>query len=188
MIGIDFKLFELVNQFAGTYSSLDQFIVLFTTYGPLMFGVVLLVLWFMNRGNRFKNRELVLFILIVLMMTLGINKMIELSYFRERPFVAHSVNLLINKSVDSPSFPSNHSAGSFAFAFVMLWKWRKVGIIFLVIAVFMALSRLYVGVHYPLDITVGACIALIVTIFAMRTEHIYKKYVHSLIHKVSKEL
>lgn len=57
------------------------------------------------------------------------------------------------------SFASSHASNSFAFAgmmFLVLWKEFRVSTIILMIwAVVVAYSRIYVGVHYPLDIVVG---------------------------------
>lgn len=78
---------------------------------------------------------------------------------RPRPFV---VNELIEPLVGgvSPyrSFPSGHSGGSFAAMFA-LHKWvpKKIGVPALFLASLVAVSRLYVGVHYPTDI-IGGCI------------------------------
>jgi undecaprenyl-diphosphatase len=160
---LDYKLFEMMNQFAGKNAILDQFVLLFSKYGPILFGIVFVWLWFSKSGNKMENRKLVLFALTIAVLTLGIDKIIEMSYFRPRPFVSHTVTLLVEKSTMDPSFPSNHAAGSFALAFALFWKHRKAGSVLLIMAVFMALSRLYIGVHYPLDVLVGAFIALAVT-------------------------
>ena len=58
------------------------------------------------------------------------------------------------------SFPSGHSASSFASAvaiYLGLTKdlKKKIGIALIVLATLISFSRLYVGVHYPLDVFVG---------------------------------
>lgn len=87
---------------------------------------------------------------------------------RPRPFV---VNELIKPLVGgvSPyrSFPSGHSGGSFAAMFA-LYKWvpKKIGIPALFLASLVAVSRLYVGVHYPTDIIGGCIIGYICSVLA----------------------
>ena len=87
---------------------------------------------------------------------------------RPRPFV---VNELIEPLVGgvSPyrSFPSGHSGGSFAAMFA-LYRWvpKKIGIPALFLASLVALSRLYVGVHYPTDIIGGFLIGFVCSILA----------------------
>lgn len=182
MNAIDFKLFELVNQFAGKSELLDQMVLLFTKYGPILFGLPFVWLWFTRKGDTKKNRQLVLFAFTIVAFTLGMNKLIEMTLFRERPFVNHAVTTLIDKTNDDPSFPSNHAAGAFAFAIALIWKKRKVGIIFLVLAFFMALSRIFVGVHYPFDVTMGALIALVVALLVISQRRLFEKPFNWIIH------
>ena len=60
------------------------------------------------------------------------------------------------------SFPSGHATASFASAGVYLRTLpRKYGTASLTLAVLIALSRLYVGVHYPTDVLAGICIGLL---------------------------
>ena len=67
------------------------------------------------------------------------------------------LKLLTKKATDF-SFPSGHSASAFAAAAAICktqkgskWRW-----IVLIGAVCMALSRLYIGIHYPSDVICGA--------------------------------
>lgn len=81
---------------------------------------------------------------------------------RIRPYeVLENLELLIPEQKDF-SFPSGHTSASFAAAVAYLRmlsrKWSAAAI---VLAVLIALSRLYVGVHYPLDVFAGAVIGSI---------------------------
>lgn len=174
-MNIDYQLFKLVNQFAGQSDLFDQLVIYFSKFGPILFVAVFIGLWFKQTGNQYENRKLVLFALMIAAITIVFNKVIELSVFRERPFVNYDVNLLSDKSADDPSFPSNHAGGAFALAIAMFWKHRKAGAVFLVFALLMALSRLYIGVHFPLDVTVGALIALIVALIVIRQQRLFEK-------------
>jgi undecaprenyl-diphosphatase len=55
-----------------------------------------------------------------------------------------------------PSFPSGHAAGSFAFACFAIQFHRPIGIVALVLAPLISLSRVALGVHYPADVVLGA--------------------------------
>jgi len=54
------------------------------------------------------------------------------------------------------SFPSGHAQHSFAWLVSLALLHRRGAAGFLGLAVLVALSRVYLGVHYPLDVTVGA--------------------------------
>ena len=65
------------------------------------------------------------------------------------------INLLVKKG-GKWSFPSNHAANSFAFATVLSYFYERKKLFLFVSASVIAYSRVYVGVHYPLDILFGA--------------------------------
>ncbi len=75
---------------------------------------------------------------------------------RTRPYeVIDGLQLLVGKAVDL-SFPSGHSASSFAAAAVIAKMLpKRYGIAALILAGMIALSRLYVGIHYPTDVLFG---------------------------------
>lgn len=76
---------------------------------------------------------------------------------RERPCSAlENVHLLVGCG-KSFSMPSNHAANAFAFAtpFLVMTK-SRIKYLFLLIAALVSFSRIYVGVHYPADVIVGA--------------------------------
>jgi len=89
---------------------------------------------------------------------------------RPRPFVVNEdIVTLIAKPSAYRSFPSGHSGGSFAAMFALAkWTPKKVGIPAIILAALVALSRLYVGVHYPTDIIAGCIVGWICSVLAHR--------------------
>lgn len=75
---------------------------------------------------------------------------------RIRPYeVVDGLQRMIEKPGDL-SFPSGHTGSSFAAAVVLLLLCpKKVGIPAMILALLIAVSRLYVGVHYPTDVLAG---------------------------------
>ena len=87
---------------------------------------------------------------------------------RTRPYeVVDGLKLLIEKQSDY-SFPSGHTGSSFASA-IVLWKElpRKYGVMALIVAVLIAYSRLYVGVHYPSDVLAGVVIGTVLALVSV---------------------
>lgn len=82
---------------------------------------------------------------------------------RTRPWLIVEGLLFLVEVGDPNSFPSGHTCAAFAAAGVWLRtlprRWMKVTGI--VMAVFMGLSRLYVGVHFPSDVLAGALVGLL---------------------------
>ena len=70
--------------------------------------------------------------------------------------------LLVSKG-GKYSFPSNHAANSFVFATVISYFYEKNKTFLYILASAIAFSRVYVGVHYPLDIIFGSIIGYIIS-------------------------
>lgn len=158
---MDLQLFYRINQFAGESRMLDLGMTLLSEHGAALFVLVLAGVWISQGKDDDNSHHAVPLALLVVFMALCFNQLVDLFYFRPRPFVLNHVTLLIEKSAHSNSFPSNHSAGAFAIALVFLWQRRTLGLALLGLAAMLAFSRIFVGVHYPLDILAGAFSALL---------------------------
>lgn len=87
------------------------------------------------------------------------NLFLKVVIARTRPFVVNDAIEVITKLPGDFSFPSGHSGACFAVASVMCMLMpKKYGIPAIIIATLIALSRLYVGVHYPTDVLGGILI------------------------------
>lgn len=81
---------------------------------------------------------------------------------RVRPYdVNTAIAILIKKPLDF-SFPSGHTAASFAaMTALFLAKMKKAWIAALILAVLIAFSRLYFYVHYPTDVLGGIVVGIL---------------------------
>lgn len=158
---MDIFLFRLINNLANRFSVLDALGV-FASSGLIWLMMLALLVVFALRGRVREQRHELATVAIVFIATVGAyvtNVLISLIHFRPRPFVTLAdVHLLIAKSAEEKSFPSDHATLAFVIGASVFFAHRKLGIVFLIAAICVAVGRVFVGVHYPSDILAGAII------------------------------
>ncbi len=119
--------------------------------------IVIILALFLSKENKKTGILVVLALLIAVILGEGLLKNL---FQRPRPFVefSHLKSLLPNYS--GYSFPSGHTASSFAAAFVLMNAFKKYKYVFLSIALIMGFSRVFLLVHYPSDILGGLLLGL----------------------------
>jgi len=146
---LNYILFKEIN--SNQINFLNSFFIFFAVYGREYIWIPLMLILFVFKRTRKISVDLVgAFIIAIILGELSKFIMAQL-----RPFDYFQVNLLINEQNDF-SYPSGHalivSTGA-----IMLFK-NKQKILFyimLIEAVIVSYGRVYVGVHWPIDIISG---------------------------------
>ncbi|HEV3214177.1 MAG TPA: phosphatase PAP2 family protein [Vicinamibacterales bacterium] len=86
---------------------------------------------------------------------------------RHRPYIDHPDIVLLAGRPGDASFPSSHAANSFAGAYALARVFPEFRAAFWTLAILVAFSRVYVGVHYPLDVVAGVVIGLLAGAFVV---------------------
>ncbi|MEG2000955.1 MAG: phosphatase PAP2 family protein [Evtepia sp.] len=96
---------------------------------------------------------------LILCVVIG-NLTLKPLFARTRPCDLNpAITLLIRRPTDY-SFPSGHTMSSFAAATILLLSHKELGMLAMILASLIAFSRLYLYVHHPSDILVGALIGI----------------------------
>jgi undecaprenyl-diphosphatase len=166
----DTWLFQQINGFVGTIPLFDRFmsVVVNEYFITVTLSLVLVALWFLggSERGRFFNQKAVAYAVLAQAIANGIVKLNNLLYYRPRPFAAMQVHLLFYEPTDS-SFPSNPATVGFAFAAAVWMVNRRVGAVFFALATLFSFSRVYCGVHYPLDVVGGAVVGTVGGVLAV---------------------
>ena len=130
------------------------------------FWIALTVLLLIFRRTR---RIGVYFAASMLLTLLVVNVAVKPLVARTRPYeLIEGLQILVSRPHDY-SFPSGHSANSLSCAWTIFrLAPRKYGVPALVLAVLICLSRLYVGVHFPTDVLVGAAVGIALSALSTR--------------------
>jgi Undecaprenyl-diphosphatase (EC 3.6.1.27) len=92
---------------------------------------------------------------------LGINQIVGLLWFEPRPFALGLGHQFLAHAADS-GFPSDHLTVIWGVAFALLFHrgWRRAGLGLALLGLPVAWARIYLGVHWPLDMLGAAVVAL----------------------------
>ncbi|MED1282854.1 undecaprenyl-diphosphatase [Bacillus mycoides] len=172
---MNYTVFQWINNFAGSSKLLDTLMIAITNSAAYVAILFMLILWFNNgkKENAIRKQYTVLYTTLSVSIALLVNVLIHAVYYHPRPFITHHVNQLVPHAADS-SFVSDHSVLVFSIAFVFILRGEKLKYIVLIWAILVGVSRMYVGVHYPLDILGAAFLTFITSGLVMQSARIFE--------------
>lgn len=159
---IDTYLFYLINH--GTKNNLFDNIMPIITNVKNFYLIFLFIWLLMILSSKYKYRLAGWTIIVsVTFSDILSSKILKHIFLRPRPYeVLEDVFKLVSSA--GPSFPSSHAVNSFTAAtLIMLFLKNPVyTALAFIVATLSAYSRVYVGVHYPLDVIFGAILGLVI--------------------------
>lgn len=168
--GIEYNLLIQLHN-AVSNSFLDAAMPYVSNLGNL--GAVWIIFSVILLANR-KYRNIGIMCLAALLLTTVIGEgLLKNIIQRPRPFAQFASIQPLILEPSSFSFPSGHTGSSFAAATVIARNLKKAAVPALALAAAVALSRLYLMVHYPSDILGGIILGVACAICA---EILVKKY------------
>ncbi|KAB2908019.1 MAG: phosphatase PAP2 family protein [Ignavibacteriales bacterium] len=138
--------------------ALDRFFTILTDVNSWFITYILLVGILLTYGGKRGRIAVVMVILLVFVCDQFGARFLKEWVARPRPFDFLTDVYLPAGKAGAYSFPSNHALNNFAVAVFFSILYPKFKWILYTVAALIALSRLYVGVHYPSDVLAGALI------------------------------
>ena len=169
---LNLSLFSWIN--ASPEASNTSIHFAFFIANDLLYCMILLFAWFWLRGN-YDTKKQILKAFIFTSIAILISQCISHVYYHPRPFVMEVGRTLIYHAPNG-SFPSDHMLifSSIAFSYLFSAQ-RKLGISLLVMAWLVAWSRVYLGVHFPLDMLGAFLLAFALNFFGLKLWNLYKE-------------
>ena len=169
---LNLSLFSWIN--ASPEASNTSIHFAFFIANDLLYCMILLFAWFWLRGN-YDTKKQILKAFIFTSIAILISQCISHVYYHPRPFVMEVGRTLIYHAPNG-SFPSDHMLifSSIAFSYLFSAQ-RKLGIFLLVMAWLVAWSRVYLGVHFPLDMLGAFLLAFALNFFGLKLWNLYKE-------------
>jgi undecaprenyl-diphosphatase len=162
---------DAINGQAGDVRLLDEIMKLVAKDLIFLAVPLILALWFLPgvRADRALRQRVAFVAVIAVVIALAVGMAAGQLYYEARPFVSDTgTRLLISHKADN-GFPSDHALVGFAVAGALFaWRW-KAGVAAVFAALLIGLARIFVGVHWPLDIVGGAAIGIVAGGLVART-------------------
>jgi membrane-associated phospholipid phosphatase len=178
LAGLDVSLFRALNDFCGLNPALDRIAVYAAIVQGTIFVGIVGGLWY-RPEDRKRQRETIIIMILAIAVSLIVNRTVStLLPFRHRPMYALGANApSFEWHADLEhwsSFPSDTATFVFAIAAGFWLASRWWGFAFGVLATSTSLARVYLGIHYPSDIVVGALLGVATTL-ALTREFVRRK-------------
>lgn len=155
---INIELFRMFNDLGKEVMFLNPIMIFFAKYMKyfLLFGIIMY--WFTRKRE---NRIMIISSMFAFVVAEVFGAIAGAIHSNNQPFVElNNVNQLIGHAIDN-SFPSDHAIEFFSICITFLLFKKNLRYVWLAIAILVSISRVWVGVHYPADILVGAILGII---------------------------
>jgi len=148
VLTLDKNIFFLINSISNPF--LDLFFVSITYIGSTVFWILLIILFWMK-----KEREISIRLIFALIIDSFLLTFLKWFFIRPRPSERFA-NIEVLSSDIGPSFPSGHSERVFSGAVILGYVYKKLRYLLFLLAFLVSFSRIYIGVHYPIDSLIGS--------------------------------
>jgi len=178
----DKMLFTFINVH-GRVLPMDIIFPVISDFGYFKVPVIIICLLVLFKGTSDLKKNIITVVLAILIADFVSSSLLKPLFARVRPCHIIQGLHLIGRCSDSFSFPSSHAVNITAFACTMSHfypKWKR---LFWIIAFSVCYSRVYLGMHYPIDCMMGALLGFVVAHLSIK--HI-SPIVESIYHRKNK--
>ena len=174
LIALDQQLFLFLNQMGS--KPFDSFWILMTHKATNISLYLFLAILYFKHTNLKSFLVLLLSVAFLILVTDQVTNLFKDGFQRLRPChdptLSKMVRLVKSSCGGLYGYFSGHASNSFAlaifFSFIFGAKYRKLPFLLLIVAFLVAYSRIYIGVHFPLDVLSGMTFGTLVGLLFFR--------------------
>jgi undecaprenyl-diphosphatase len=159
-VNYDAQIFSAIKSIQNPV--LDVIMLSITNIATLYIGVpIVLALAYLS-----KNRKLLADLFVALLIGIALTLLLKMLIARPRP--EDIMNVGFWASATFSSFPSDHASTAFVMFGIIGHHLKKYKLWFFLLAILVAISRIYLGVHFPTDVLAGAFLGILVSQFVIK--------------------
>lgn len=133
------------------------------------------LIWFLLAGVAYLwwvdgrvKKEVALHAALAYCLAWGVAEILKSVFQTQRPFIINNLVPLTATIPQDMAFPSGHTASAVALAVTVWLHNRKIGTVFIFVALAIGIARVLAHVHWPVDIAGGAVIGTLVAVIIER--------------------
>ena len=159
LLPLDMYLFLTINQISNPI--LNPLFIFITYIGESLFWIFMIILLWLKKERKASIHLIYAFVLDSIL-AFSVKSIFQ----RPRP-PERFPELEVLRTEYGLSFPSAHSQRVFSGAVILGSFYKKLRVVLFVLAVVVAFSRIYIGVHYPSDVLIGSINGIIIGLISL---------------------
>lgn len=146
-------------------SSMDRFFYMWTHLGGATVTISTVILLMLLLPAQLKSWGIVCMVsLIISHIPVSVSKKM---YPRKRPYLSLPDTKIGDNPLKDHSFPSGHTTAIFSITTPLILLNPFIGMFLLLTALLVAISRMYLGLHYPSDVLAGMILGISSSFFSL---------------------